>query len=78
VCVRAYVRTLVCATVLRFTCLTEKDQGVPDTAVSLLFMLLRFLVYRKGEGQVAPLFEKKLHGIVDVQHHPFSYKELWT
>lgn len=36
------------------------------------------LVYRKGEGQVTPLFEKKVYGIVDVQHHAFSYKELRT
>jgi len=36
------------------------------------------LVYRKGEGQVAILFEKKVHGIVDAQHHAFSYKELRT
>ena len=68
----------MCGTVFRFTCLTEKDQGVPDTTISLLFNVVEILVYREGEGQVAPLFEKKVHGIVDLQHHAFSYKELRT
>ena len=40
--------------------------------------VVEILVYREGEGQVAPLFEKKVHGIVDLQHHAFSYKELRT
>ena len=53
-----YVRTLVCAIVFRFTCLTEKDQGVPDTTLSLLFRLLRFLFTVKVKVKL-PLCSKR-------------------
>lgn len=76
-CVHAYVRTLVCATLLLFTCLRKRPRSSRHCS-KLAVYVAEILVYRKGEGRVAPLFEKKVHGIVDVQHHAFSYKELWT
>jgi hypothetical protein len=42
----------------------------------LAVYVAEILVYR--EGQVAPLFEKKVHGIVGVQHHAIPYKKLRT
>lgn len=48
-----------------------KDQGVEKPAV----YVAEILIYCKVGGQVSPLFEKKVLGIVDVQHHAFFYKD---
>lgn len=75
--VRAYLRTWCSRLYFGLHALRKRTKKFRHYSKPAVYVA-KILVYRVGEGQVTPLFEKKVHGIVDVHNHAFSYKELRT